>query len=61
MYIVSVNTEEFKTLTISSEAYTSLTKAQKFIENRSDNPIKLTEFKYQGDSYNYCIYELIIK
>lgn len=45
---------------VSQEAYTSLDKAQKFIETRSDAPIKQSDFYYIGKKCAYYIKELSI-
>lgn len=57
IYIVIVNPENH----ISQIAYDSIEKAQKFIEERADNPKKITEYKYQGDIHEYLIHDLVIE
>lgn len=46
---------------LSQEAYASLEKAQVFIESRSDSPIRLDPFNYEGRAYNYTIHKLSIR
>lgn len=46
---------------ISQIAYDSIEKAQKFIENRADNPKKITDYKFQGDMCEYLIHDLVIE
>ena len=42
---------------VSQEGYTTLEKAQAFIENRSDRPHKISDFIYETDDYTkYLIY-----
>lgn len=44
---------------VSSEAYKTLAAAQKFIESRSGNPKKFSEYLYRDDDYtNYVIFEV---
>lgn len=46
---------------VSQEGYTSLAKAQAFIESRSDKPKQLTPYKYQTEDFtDYLIYEVSI-
>lgn len=47
---------------VSQEGYASLEKAQAFIEGRSGNPRKLSEYRYRDEDYTeYEICEVIIK
>ena len=43
---------------ISNEAYRTLSDAQRFIEGRSDNPQKYSEFNYKSDELIYEIVEV---
>lgn len=45
---------------VSQEAYTAFDKAQKFIEARSDAPVKQSDFYYIGKQCSYYIKELSI-
>lgn len=46
---------------VSQEGYRTLKQAQAFIESRSDNPQKLTEYLYRSDDYtDYLIYIVTI-
>jgi hypothetical protein len=45
---------------VSQEAYTSLDKAQSFVELRGDKPVKQTDFYYIGRKYSYYIKELSV-
>lgn len=45
---------------ISQEGYSSLEKAQAFIESRFDRPEKVTPFRYRAPERNYLIYEVTI-
>lgn len=56
--IVSKNTKDVGR--ISQEAYKTLSKAQNFIENRSDKPKKFTEYIYESTDNVYLIYKLTI-
>lgn len=55
IYVVMVTPEASRS-SVSSEAYKSLADAQKFVEGRSENPEKLSEYKYRDS--NYCEYEI---
>ena len=46
---------------ISQEAYTSLAKAQAFIESRGDHPERIDAFHYKGLMYGYTIRELSLR
>lgn len=47
---------------VSQEGYSSLTKAQAFIEGRADRPQKITEYMYRTADYtDYLIYEIEVK
>lgn len=46
---------------VSQEGYTSLEKAQAFIESRSDKPTKQSEYLYRSTDFtDYLIYEVDI-
>lgn len=57
IYIVVVNPGNH----ISQTAYDSLEKAQEFIEERGDKPQKITDYKYQGNTYEYLIHDIIVE
>lgn len=61
VYIVAVQPIVYIWEKVSQEGYDSLKKAQNFVESRSDNPVKSTEFLYQGTTNVYRIYEISIK
>ena len=61
VYIVTAQHHDYTWEKISQECYSTLTGAQKFIETRSDKPTKIDEFRYQGTSNVYRIYELQVK
>ena len=44
----------------SDEAFFKLENAQKFIENRSDNPKQISPYYYESSEYRYFIDELSI-
>lgn len=60
VYIVTVQPNSYTWEKLSQEGYESLSKAQKFIESRSDNPKQFGDFKYQGSLNTYRIYEVSI-
>lgn len=44
---------------VSQEGYTTLAKAQAFVEGRSDKPRQITPFLYRTDDFtDYLIYEI---
>lgn len=45
---------------ISQVAYTTVDKAQNFIEHRSDSPVKQSDFYYIGRLNSYYIKELFV-
>lgn len=46
---------------VSQEGYSSLEKAQAFIESRSDKPVKQSEYLYRTTDFtDYLIYEVDI-
>lgn len=46
---------------VSQEAYTSLEKAQAFVESRADKPAKVTPWLYRtADFTDYLIYEVSV-
>lgn len=57
IYIVVVNPGNH----ISQVAYDSIEKAQKFVERREDKPQKITGYKYQSNTCEYLIYDLVIE
>ena len=60
-YVVMV-TPEAHISKVSQEGYDSLEKAQAFIEGRSGNPQKMSEYRYRDEDYTeYEISEIIIK
>lgn len=59
VYVVMC-TPEFGELKISQEAYMNVSDAKKFIYQRGDSPIKISEMKYKGKVYTYTIHELVI-
>lgn len=61
VYIVTVQNGDFLWEKISQEGYSSLSKAQEFIESRSDNPKKLDDFIYQSLNKVYRIYEISVR
>ena len=61
IYIVAVQPNSYIWEKVSQEGYDTLQKAQAFIESRSDNPIKFDDFKYQGTTNTYRIYEINVK
>lgn len=61
IYVVTAQPIVYVWEKISQEGYDSLEKAQKFIQSRSDNPIKFTDFLYQGTTNVYRIYEISVK
>lgn len=52
---------EYSTPKISSEAYDSLEKAQRFIEKRGDLPERIDAFNYKGRVFGYTIYALSVR
>lgn len=60
IYIIEVHTE-YAMPKVSQEAYTSLDKAQDFIEHRSDEPKKVSEFRYESNRHTYLIQELVLR
>ena len=61
VYVVAIQPRGFLWEKISQECYYTLMDAQIFIESRADNPIQITEFKYESLTNNYNIYELKVK
>lgn len=61
IYVVTSQRVGFTWEKISQEGYSTLNRAQKFIEDRADNPIKLDDFRYQSKIHSYRIYEISIK
>lgn len=59
IYIVTVRFKN-NDFSVSSEGYLSLKDAQKFIDNRSDNPNKVSDFLYQSNENIYYINEIHI-
>lgn len=59
IYVITVQ-PQYAFLKISQEAYTSIEKAQRFIESRSDKPKKITPYHYAGIKYDYYINELCL-
>ena len=58
IYVVQV-TPEASVGTISSEGYSSLAKAQAFIEGRAGNPQKISHWRYRDDDWTeYLICEV---
>ena len=46
---------------VSQEGYTSLEKAQAFIESRADRPKRISAFIYRTDDFtDYLIYEVTV-
>lgn len=60
VYVVMVH-PEYAMPKVSSEAYDSLEKAQRFIEVRGDMPEKINAFSYKGRTYGYTIHELVLR
>lgn len=60
VYVVMVH-PEYAMPKVSSEAYGSLEKAQRFIEARSDMPKRISAFSYKGRKYGYTIHELVLQ
>lgn len=60
VYIVTVRPTEYIWEKVSQECYTTLSGAQFFIEHRSDKPVRITPFKYQGELNSYSIQELTL-
>ena len=58
VYIVTVQHQDYTWEKISQEGYSTLKLAQQFIENRSDNPQKIDDFRYQSERNIYRIYEI---
>lgn len=60
-YVIMV-TPEAHMSQVSQEGYSSLEKAQAFVEKRSGNLQKLSEYRYRDENYTeYKICEVIIK
>jgi hypothetical protein len=60
VYVISV-LPEYALPKISSEAYETLERAQRFIENRSDEPKRVNDFTYKGRNCTYTIHELLLR
>lgn len=59
VYVVMA-TPEFGEPRISQEGYFDISDAKKFIYQRGDSPMKVSEMKYKGRVYTYTIHELVI-
>ena len=60
VYVVTVRPITYTWEKLSQEGYETLAKAQQFIEGRSDKPVKLDDFRYQGTTNVYRIYEISV-
>ena len=60
IYIIEVHTE-YAMPKVSRESYVSLDKAQDFVERRSYETKKVTEFRYESGRHTYLIQELILR
>ena len=61
IYVVTVQPITYTWEKVSQECYFTLRGAHDFIESRSDRPIKYDDFRYQGTTNVYRIYELQVK
>lgn len=61
VYVVTVQPITYTWEKVSQECYSTLDNAQKFIESRADKPVKFDDFRYQGTTNVYRIYELQVK
>ena len=61
VYVVTVQPITYTWEKLSQEGYSTLKDAQKFIENRADKPVKYDDFRYQGTTNVYRIYEISVK
>lgn len=61
IYIVTMQPIVYTWEKVSQEGYNTLAKAQEFIEGRSDCPVKFDDFRYQGTTNVYRIYEINVK
>ena len=55
VYVVSVTDKIGKNCRISQDGYDTFEKARAFVQGRSDNPTKVDDFCYEGESYLYEI------
>lgn len=60
VYVVMAR-PEYEMPRLSQEAYTSLEKAQAYINSRSDSPIWLDDFNYKGRNYLYTVHKLSLR
>lgn len=60
-YIISSTNKLSNSTKISQEGYSSLKKAQEFLEHRTGNPQKVTEWHFENRFYSYQILEISIK
>lgn len=61
VYVIRVQAHDEWGARNSDEAYSSLEKAQRFVESRSDNPKAISPYYYESSEYRYYIDELVLR
>lgn len=59
-YVVNVKHNDFENKKTCSRGYTTLERAQAFVESRHDKPLQRSPWEYTGTEYKYEIVEVAI-